>query len=62
MNWKLEAQIINQYADWEIEETKQGCFDYLEVIMAINTEEDLYSNEKPIWEIMKKELGIECYN
>jgi len=61
MDWKKEAQIINSYADWEIEETKEGCFDYLDVIMSINAEEDLFSNEKPIWEIMKKELGVKNY-
>jgi len=55
INWKEEGEYINSYADFEIEETKEGVLDYIEFITSINGEGYLYSNEI---EILKK-MGYE---
>lgn len=50
INWEEEAERINGYADWEVFPTKESVLEYIEVIIAINGFDDLFSNEKEIME------------
>jgi len=51
INWKEEAEVINSYSDFQIQETKEGVLDYLEFIISVNGTEYLFTNEK---ELLKK--------
>lgn len=60
IDWIEEAEHINMYAEWEIKPTKEGVFEYIEIITSINGEEYLFENERKIMEaIMNDEQGIE---
>jgi len=61
INWKEEADFINTYADSKIKRTKKEVLEYLEMIQAINGNQDFYSNEKSILKRYKhnlKEMGV----
>jgi len=53
MDWEKEAETINSYSDYEIENNKRGVLDYVEFILCINGEEYLFSNERKILKYLK---------
>ena len=48
IDYEYEAEVINQYSDWVVKPHKEAVIDYLESIISLNGEEELYGNEREL--------------